>query len=221
MSQPDDRDAPPDPPETLLTRVAARLLSEPVDPDDGSANLRLLEAGEKLRAILVQAAAARLREVPQAMVDPEDVASVVLADIHHRPDRYADVGRGPDEMRKFLARCARNAAGSAVKKAYSLKAGEGRVMSLDGTPSRPGPGATTTTDDPTPSRHVANADLLVQAKRLMTPDERRAFELVREQGLTTAEAGARMHRSDAAVRGLLARARERMNQLLPTHDQGA
>ena len=161
--------------------------------------------------------AARVRLVDtrlNRMLDSMDVCQSVMASFFVRAAMGQYELDAPDQLLKLLATMTRNKLANAVKAQGAqrrdfrrTKPGEGEA----GDSSQAGAGAFADVPgaSPTPSREVAAREMLDEARRRLTPDERRLLD-DREAGRDWAEIAAELGGSPEALRKRLARAVDRV-----------
>ena len=178
---------------------------------------RLLNHAGRLRLLVLHLAGAAIR----ARVDPEDVVQEIylraMTSPSGLPEPGSDGGEGP--LWAFLARVARN---TVVDVARAIRGARraGRVQPLERDEwSRLGaaePAARTAG----PATRVAAAETQAELEAAfdrLTPDHRRVIGLRQLEGLSAAETGRRMGRSESAVHSLYRRALEAWEKELPGH----
>jgi RNA polymerase sigma-70 factor (ECF subfamily) len=180
----------------FLSRVRAG------DEEAATELVRLYEP-ELRRAVRVQLRDNRLRR----LLDSMDVCQSVLASFFIRAALGQYELETPEQLLHLLARMARN---KVVNEAHHQQAGrrDYRRLAAGGAQQHEVPGR-----DPTPSQIIAGRELLEEARRRLSPDERRLLEL-REQGRGWAEIAAELGGSPEALRKQLARAVERVAEAL-------
>jgi RNA polymerase sigma-70 factor (ECF subfamily) len=151
------------------------------------------------RAVRLRLGDARLRR----LLDSVDICQSVLADFFVR----AALGRfeldRPEQLLQLLAVIARH---KVVNQVHRQRAGRRDYRRLEPIPAEeqalPARGGT-------PSREVAGQELLEEARRRLSPEERQLLEL-REQGWEWAQISAELGGRPEALRKKLARAVERV-----------
>ena len=151
------------------------------------------------RMVRVRLVDARLRR----LFDASDICQSVLASFFVRAALGQYELRNPDDLLKLLATMARNKVVDRTR-----RADVDRRVPEEALPEQAqvAPGAS-------PSQQVALHDLVEEARRRLSPDERRVLEL-RQQGLEWAEVAAQLGGSPEALRKRFTRAVERVAEQL-------
>jgi RNA polymerase sigma-70 factor (ECF subfamily) len=205
-----------------MTREVARAMSEsPSSPESFPALIARVRAGdEQAAAELVRRyepairRAARVRLVDtrlNRLLDSMDICQSVMASFFVRAALGQFELETPDQLLRLLATMTRNKLAGQVKGHRAARRDFRRVAAApddrggeaDAGPERiAGP-------DPTPSRDLAARELLEEALRRLSPEERRILD-GREQGGQWAEIAAELGSSPEAIRKKLARAVDRV-----------
>jgi RNA polymerase sigma-70 factor (ECF subfamily) len=205
-----------------MTREVARAMSEPPSSADSFQSLiaRVRAGDEQAAADLVRRyepairRAARVRLVDtrlNRLLDSMDICQSVMASFFVRAALGQFELETPDQLLKLLATMTRNKLvgqvkghGAARRDFRRVEAAQGdRNDDTDAGPER------IAGQDPTPSRDVAARELLDEALRRLSPEERRILDC-REQGGQWAQVAAELGSSPEAIRKRLARAVDRV-----------
>jgi RNA polymerase sigma-70 factor (ECF subfamily) len=183
--------------------------------------MRRVRAGdEEAAAELVRRYESKIRRVVrfnldsrlQRHFDSMDVCQSVLASFFVRAGLGQYELHTPGEVLNLLAVMARNKLTNRVKHQRRARRDHRRVTAADDTQAAD--------DAPSPSEQVANRELLVEARRRLSEEERQLLEL-REQGQEWAEIAAAQGSSAEALRKKLGRAIERVVRELGLEGDGA
>jgi RNA polymerase sigma-70 factor (ECF subfamily) len=158
--------------------------------------------------------AARVRLVDtrlNRMLDSMDVCQSVMASFFVRAAMGQYELDAPDQLLKLLATMTRNKLANAVKAQGAQRRDFRRTRAGGGEGDEPEGGAFAEVAGPlpTPSREVAAREMLDEARRRLSPDERRILD-GREAGRDWAEIAADLGGSPEALRKRLARAVDRV-----------
>ncbi|OJW17812.1 MAG: hypothetical protein BGO49_30385 [Planctomycetales bacterium 71-10] len=158
--------------------------------------------------------AARVRLVDtrlNRMLDSMDVCQSVMASFFVRAAMGQYELDAPDQLLKLLATMTRNKLANAVKAQGAKRRDFRRTRAGggEGDESEGGAFAEVAGPLPTPSREVAAREMLDEARRRLSPDERRILD-GREAGRDWAEIAADLGGSPEALRKRLARAVDRV-----------
>ncbi|HLJ93474.1 MAG TPA: sigma-70 family RNA polymerase sigma factor [Gemmataceae bacterium] len=172
-------------------------LLQRVRQGDEAAAVELLRRYEApLRHIIhVRLVDARLRR----LFDAEDICQSVLASFFVRAALGQYELNRPEDLLKLLAVMARNKLADKARRP-SVERHADRRVPLDELPDQ-----AIASREGTPSQRVALQDLLSEARRRLSPDERHLLDL-RDQGLDWAAIAAQVGGSPEALRKRLARA---------------
>ncbi len=172
-------------------------LLQRVRQGDEAAAVELLRRYEApLRHIIhVRLVDSRLRR----LFDAEDICQSVLASFFVRAALGQYELNRPEDLLKLLAVMARNKLADKARRP-SVERDADRRVPLDELPDQ-----AIASREGTPSQHVALQDLLSEARRRLSPDERHLLDL-RDQGLDWAAIAAQVGGSPEALRKRLARA---------------
>lgn len=189
----------------MATADSFRDLVDRVRAGDGSAAAELVRRYEP--AIRV-AARVRLGDPRLGrMLDSMDICQSVLASFFVRAALGQYELETPDQLMRLLATMARN---KLANQANAQRAGVRDYRRIKGAVDDR---AELAARDPTPSRHVAGRELLAEARRLFSPEERVLLDR-REQGRPWDEIAAELGGTPDALRQRLARAVDRVAQRL-------
>lgn len=147
------------------------------------------------RVVHLRLVQARLRR----HYDDEDICQSVLASFFVRAALGQYQLDRPDHLLRLLATMVRNKLADKSRR-RSLEAREDRRVPLDEVAD-----AVLVSVDPSPSKHAALRELVCEAQRRLSPDERQLLDL-RARGLEWTEIAARVGGSAEALRKRLARA---------------
>jgi RNA polymerase sigma factor (sigma-70 family) len=206
-----------------MTREVARAMSDPTaSPESFPALIARVRAGDELAAAeLVRRyepairRAARVRLVDtrlNRLLDSMDICQSVMASFFVRAALGQFELETPDQLLRLLATMTRNKLAGQVKGHRAARRDFRRVAAASGDG---GDGAADdgveriAGQDPTPSRDLAARELLEEALRRLSPEERRILD-GRERGGQWAEIAAELGTSPEAVRKKLARAVDRV-----------
>lgn len=158
--------------------------------------------------------AARVRLVDtrlNRMLDSMDVCQSVMASFFVRAAMGQYELDAPDQLLRLLATMTRNKLANAVKAQGAQRRDFRRTGpgGGEGDESQGGAFAEVAGPQPTPSREVAAREMLDEARRRLSPDERRILD-GREAGRDWAEIAAELGGSPEALRKRLARAVDRV-----------
>ncbi len=178
--------------ENLILRVRA---------GDADAAEELVRSYEPVlrRMVRVRLMGARLRR----LFDTCDICQSVLASFFVRAALGQYDLRRPDDLLRLLATMARNKVADKTR-----RPGLDRIVPVGDLPEE-----AHASPDACPAERAALRDLVEEARRRLSPDERRVLEL-RQQGLEWAEVAARVGGSPEALRKRFARAVELVAQEL-------
>ena len=205
-----------------MTREVARAMSEsPSSPESFQALIARVRAGdEQAAAELVRRyepairRAARVRLVDtrlNRLLDSMDICQSVMASFFVRAALGQFELETPDQLLRLLATMTRNKLAGQVKGHGAARRDFRRVTAAQG--DRDGEadaGAERIAgQDPTPSRDLAARELLEEALRRLSPEEKRILDC-REQGGQWAQIAAELGSSPEAIRKRLARAVDRV-----------
>jgi RNA polymerase sigma-70 factor (ECF subfamily) len=140
------------------------------------------------------------------LIESDDICQSVFASFFVRAALGQYDLESPDQLLRLLATIARNNVAHQARREYAGCRDPRRVdpgAVLDDCPA----------DDSSPSRQVAARELVVEAQRRLTPEERALLER-REQGLGWAEIAAELGGSPEALRKSLDRAVARVTRQL-------
>jgi RNA polymerase sigma factor (sigma-70 family) len=205
-----------------MTREDARAMAEsPSSPDTFQELIARVRAGdEQAAAELVRRyepairRAARVRLVDtrlNRLLDSMDICQSVLASFFVRAALGQFELETPDQLLRLLATMARNKLAAQAKRHGAARRDFRRVAADPGDrDDEAGAGAERIAgSDPTPSRDLAARELLEEAVRRLSPEERRILDC-REQGGQWAQVAAELGSSPEALRKRLARAVDRV-----------
>jgi RNA polymerase sigma-70 factor (ECF subfamily) len=205
-----------------MTREVARAMSEsPSSPESFPALIARVRAGdEQAAAELVRRyepairRAARVRLVDtrlNRLLDSMDICQSVMASFFVRAALGQFELDTPDQLLRLLATMTRNKLAGQVKGHGAARRDFRRVAAAQG--DRAGEADTGAEriagQDPTPSRDLAARELLEEALRRLSPEEKRILDC-REQGDQWAQIAAELGSSPEAIRKKLARAVDRV-----------
>jgi RNA polymerase sigma-70 factor (ECF subfamily) len=206
----------------LLIREVARAMSESTaSPDSFRALIARVRAGdEQAAAELVRTyepairRAARVRLVDtrlNRLLDSMDICQSVMASFFVRAALGQFELETPEQLLRLLAAMTRNKLAGQVKGHRAARRDFRRVTAAPGDRTDEGDGIAERIagTDPTPSRDLAARELLDEALRRLSPEERRILA-GREQGDQWAEIAAELGSSPEAIRKKLARAVDRV-----------
>jgi RNA polymerase sigma factor (sigma-70 family) len=205
-----------------MTREVARAMSEsPSSPEAFPALIARVRAGDELAAAeLVRRyepairRAARVRMVDtrlNRLLDSMDICQSVLASFFVRAALGQFDLETPDQLLRLLATMARNKLAGQAKGHRAARRDFRRNEAAPGDRNdEAGGGAEWIAGpDPTPSRDLAARELLEEALRRLSPEEKRILDC-RVQGGHWAEVAAELGSSPEALRKRLARAVDRV-----------
>lgn len=169
---------------------------------------RLADQEGRLRLLLLHLAGPSVR----SRVEVEDLLQEVYLRALVDPDRLPGPSDGENELFRYLRKIARHAVIDVVRAARAAKR-DGREEPLKRSDwSRGGPGQSRIpARSPGPATRLVGeetAEQLARAYDRLTPEHRRILGLRKFEGLSAAEAGARMGRSEKAAHSLFRRALE-------------
>jgi RNA polymerase sigma factor (sigma-70 family) len=205
-----------------MTREVARaMLESPLSPDPFRALIARVRAGdEQAAAELVRRyepairRAARVRLVDtrlNRLLDSMDICQSVMASFFVRAALGQFELETPDQLLRLLATMTRNKLAGQVKGHGAARRDFRRVTPARG--DRDGEEDAGSErfagQDPTPSRDLAARELLEEALRRLSPEEKRILDC-REQGGQWAQIAAELGSSPEAIRKRLARAVDRV-----------
>jgi RNA polymerase sigma factor (sigma-70 family) len=206
----------------MTTQEFARAMSEsPSSSDSFPALIARVRAGdEHAAAELVRhyepaiRRAARVRLVDtrlNRLLDSMDICQSVMASFFVRAALGQYELETPDQLLKLLATMTRNKLAGQVKGHGAARRDFRRVSAAQGDcNSEVDPGAERFVGpDPTPSRDLAARELLDEALRRLSPDEKRILDC-RDHGDQWVQIAAELRTSPEAIRKRLARAVERV-----------
>jgi RNA polymerase sigma-70 factor (ECF subfamily) len=207
-----------------MTQEVARAMSESASsPESFQALIARVRAGdEQAAAELVRRyepairRAARVRLVDtrlNRLLDSMDICQSVLASFFVRAALGQFELATPDQLLRLLARMTRNKLAGQVKAHRAVKRDFRRVSAAqsdrDSDRDADAGAERIAGQDPTPSRDLAARELLEDALRRLSPEERRILH-DREQGVPWAQIAAEQGSSPEAIRKRLARAVDRV-----------
>jgi RNA polymerase sigma-70 factor (ECF subfamily) len=169
------------------------------------------ELVERYEPAIRRAVRVRLRDPGlRRMVESVDICQSVFASFFVRTALgQFDLG-SPDQLLRLFATIARNKLARQANRERAARRDHRRINSGAVLAECPAPGTS-------PSRRLAACELLQEARRRMTADERRILER-REQGLEWAEIALELGASPDAARIRLARAAARVSRELGLHE---
>jgi RNA polymerase sigma factor (sigma-70 family) len=205
-----------------MTREVARGMSEsPSSPDSFPSLIARVRAGdEQAAADLVRRyepairRAARVRLVDtrlNRLLDSMDICQSVMASFFVRAALGQFELETPEQLLKLLATMTRNKLAGQVKGLGAARRDFRRVAAEQGdrdSDAEAGPERIVAMD-PTPSRDLAARELLDEALRRLSPEERRILDC-REQGGQWTQVAAELGSSPEAIRKRLSRAVDRV-----------
>jgi RNA polymerase sigma-70 factor (ECF subfamily) len=196
------------------------LLAKAIDGDRAALAQILASSGPVVRSRI----APKIGAPWQAMIEPDDVMQVTYLEAFLRIERFTD--RGPGSFVAWLTQIAENNLRDAIKELERMKRPSPRKQ------VRPSGGAdgdsymalveilgVTIT---TPSVHAARGEVqnaLDAALKKLPPDYERVIHYYDLQGLAAAQVGEKLGKSPGAVYMLLARAHDRLKDVLGTESQ--
>jgi RNA polymerase sigma factor (sigma-70 family) len=204
----------------MTGEVARAMSNSTASPDSFRALIARVRAGdEQAAAELVRRyepairRAARVRLVDtrlNRLLDSMDICQSVLASFFVRAALGQFELETPDQLLRLLATMTRNKLAGQVKAHRAARRDFRRVAAAPDDGGEPdGCAGRTAGQDPTPSREIAARELLDEALRRFSPEERRILD-GREQGGQWAEIAAELGVSPDAIRKKLARAVDRV-----------
>jgi RNA polymerase sigma-70 factor (ECF subfamily) len=209
----------------MAGEVARAMSNSTAGPDSFRALIARVRAGdEQAAAELVRRyepairRAARVRLVDtrlNRLLDSMDICQSVMASFFVRAALGQFELETPDQLLRLLATMARNKLAGQVKAHRAARRDFRRVAAPadDGGGEPDGGAGPIAGQAPTPSREIAARELLDEALRRLSPEERRILD-GREQGGQWAEIAAELGTSPEAARKKLARAVDRVAQEL-------
>jgi RNA polymerase sigma-70 factor (ECF subfamily) len=188
----------------MAQEASFRDLIRRIRTGDGAAATELVRRYEPTirRTIRVRLRDMRLRR----LVDSMDICQSVLASFFVRAALGQYDLEEPEQLLKVLTRMARNKLANQAHHQQAQRRDYRRVEERSGQPEVPGGG-------PSPSELVAGKELLEEARRRLSPEERQLLEW-RRQGREWADIARELNASGDALRMRLARAVERVAQEL-------
>jgi RNA polymerase sigma-70 factor (ECF subfamily) len=144
------------------------------------------------------------------LIESVDICQSVFASFFVRTALGQYEFDSPDQLLRLLAAIARNKLAHLPNREHAARRDQRRISPGAVIEICPAPGSS-------PSRHFAAVELLAEARRRMTPQERQLLER-REQGRGWAEIAAELGGNADALRIHLARAVERITKQLGLDD---
>ncbi|MBV8554195.1 MAG: sigma-70 family RNA polymerase sigma factor [Planctomycetaceae bacterium] len=165
------------------------------------------ELVERYEPVLRRVVRVRLRNPRlRRLIESVDICQSVFASFFVRTALGQYDLESPDQLLRLLATIVRNKLAGHARRERADRRDPGRINPGAVLEDFPAPGSS-------PSRQLAARELIQEARRRMTPDERRLLER-REQGLGWAEIAAELGGSPDALRVRLARAVARITKQL-------
>jgi DNA-directed RNA polymerase specialized sigma24 family protein len=170
---------------------------------------------ERVHADLIRVASRRIPRALHSAIDPEQAVQDVWTILSRKGIAVLDKP-GPGALSAWLRKALDDQCTDLLRRHYTQKRGGGRPTLSIGATETGSPSIDTPGDDPTPSQCACSAEVIERTKALLPPAEYDVWHATVLEGEDDVVVAKRIGRTSSAVRGLRARALQRLRDGLGT-----